>query len=157
MSDLVERVEHSIVSRHLLKPREKLLVAVSGGLDSAVLLELLHRLSSRHGWRLLVAHFNHQLRGKSSDADERLVRRSARRLQLSIAIDRADVKGLAKRERISIEMAARQLRHEFLARTARRCRLGSVALAHQADDQVELFFLRLFRVRSLFCFQGNTW
>src|SRR6266542_3937888 len=94
---LIERVERTIVSRHLLKPREKVLVAASGGLDSAVLVNLLHRLSSRHGWRLLVAHFNHQLRGQSSDADERLVRRSARRLRLSFVIDRADVKGFAER------------------------------------------------------------
>lgn len=145
VSELIERVERSIVTRRLLRPREKLLVAVSGGLDSAVLLNLLQRLSPHHGWRLIVAHFNHQLRGQSSDADEALVRKSARRLQLPIEVDRADVKGLAVREKISIEMAARRLRHEFFARTARRHRIGSVALAHQADDQVELFFLRVFR------------
>jgi tRNA(Ile)-lysidine synthase len=58
---------------------------------------------------------------------------------------RADVAGTARAERISLEMAGRKLRHDFLARTARRFRIPAIALAHHADDQVELFFLRLLR------------
>ncbi|MCI0538124.1 MAG: tRNA lysidine(34) synthetase TilS [Verrucomicrobiales bacterium] len=145
MSNLIERVERTIRSRDLVKEGEKLLVAVSGGLDSMVLLSLLHRLAPRHGWQLQVAHFNHRLRGKNSAADERWVRNSAKRLRIPAVTDRDDARAFAEREKISIEMAARRLRHEFLARTARRHRIRSVALAHQADDQVELFFLRLFR------------
>jgi len=110
-----------------------------------VLLTLLHRLGARHKWSLRLAHFNHQLRGKASDADEQFVRRVARRLDLPIAVARADTKAFACQKKMSLEMAARRLRHEFLARTARSQRVRRVALAHHADDQVELFFLRLFR------------
>ncbi|HWF18839.1 MAG TPA: ATP-binding protein, partial [Verrucomicrobiae bacterium] len=80
MSDtgkLVEQVEQSIAQRRLFRRGESILVAVSGGLDSMVLLHLLARMAEEQGWRLTVAHFNHQLRGRSSDADERLVERTA--------------------------------------------------------------------------------
>ena len=92
-----------------------------------------------------MAHFNHRLRGTASDADERLVRREAARLGLPFVSERADVAGHARRTGLSLEMAARQLRHEFLARAARRLKIKTVALAHHADDQVELFLLRLLR------------
>ena len=110
-----------------------------------VLLHLLDGLRRRHGGRLAVAHFNHRLRGTASDADERLVRREAARLGLPFVSERADVAGHARRTGLSLEMAARQLRHEFLARAARRLKIKTVALAHHADDQVELFLLRLLR------------
>jgi tRNA(Ile)-lysidine synthase len=124
---------------------ETVLVAVSGGLDSVVLLHILYRLSAKFHWRLTVAHFNHRLRGTESDADERFVRTTAQRLKLKCVVENADVGALARREGMSVEMAARQVRHEFLARTARQLKISKVALAHHADDQVELFFLRLFR------------
>ncbi|HEX3989088.1 MAG TPA: tRNA lysidine(34) synthetase TilS [Verrucomicrobiae bacterium] len=121
------------------------MIAVSGGVDSMVLLRALHELSDAHGWKLAVAHFNHQLRVRAADADERLVGKIAKALKLPFVAGRGDVRGLARRQGISLEMAGRQLRHEFLASTARARRIPSVALAHHADDQVELFFLRVFR------------
>jgi tRNA(Ile)-lysidine synthase len=142
---LIQRVEASIRERHLLRAGQSVLVAVSGGVDSMVLLDVLVRLASKHRWRLHVAHFNHQLRGRASDADERLVRTTAKRLRLAFVGGRADVRQLAREQKVSIEMAARQARHEFLAGAARERRIKVVALAHHADDQVELFFLRLLR------------
>jgi tRNA(Ile)-lysidine synthase len=124
---------------------QALLIAVSGGVDSMALLEVLVRLARKQRWRLHVAHFNHQLRGRASDADERLVRATAKRLRLPFTSGRADVRRLARDQKVSIEMAARQVRHEFLARAARACGIKTIALAHHSDDQVELFFLRLLR------------
>jgi tRNA(Ile)-lysidine synthase len=145
VSKLIDRVEHNILSRQLLKSGQEILVAVSGGVDSMTLLVVLNRLASRHGWRLAVAHFNHRLRGRQAGADERFVRKQAGLLALPFVSESGDVKALAISRKLSIEMAARRLRHEFLARTARKLRIRSVALAHHGDDQVELFFLRLFR------------
>jgi len=110
-----------------------------------VLLHVLYKLAPRHGWDLTAAHLNHQLRGRSSDADERMVRRTAQGLRVPLVAGREAVAELARSRKLSLEMAARQLRHGFLARTARRRHIPTVALAHHADDQVELFFLRLFR------------
>src|SRR5271165_2668493 len=110
-----------------------------------VLLHVLHELSREARWKLTVAHLNHQLRGASSLADERLVRRTAKDLKLPVVVGRADVRAFGKARKLSVEMAARKLRHDFLARAAVQRKIPSVALAHQMDDQLELFFLRLLR------------
>ncbi|HEY5041382.1 MAG TPA: tRNA lysidine(34) synthetase TilS [Verrucomicrobiae bacterium] len=145
MSEFLQRVESEIHSRRLLLRGQKILVAVSGGADSMVLLHVLNSLAKKNRWKISVAHFNHQLRGRASEADEKLVRRTAKKLRLRFLTGRADVKESAVRSKISVEMAARKLRHEFFARTAREQKIFAVALAHHADDQVELFFLRLLR------------
>lgn len=110
-----------------------------------VLLAVLQELAADFDWKLFVAHFNHQLRGRASDGDERLVRLAAKNLDLPFHAGRGDVKQVATDQGISIEMAARQMRHNFLAQTARRVKCPVIAVAHHADDQVELFFLRLLR------------
>ncbi|MGD0745797.1 MAG: tRNA lysidine(34) synthetase TilS, partial [Verrucomicrobiota bacterium] len=129
----------------LLEHGRKILVAVSGGLDSMVLLHVFHALAPQWRWRPTVAHFNHQLRGRSSDADEKLVRQTAGAMKLPFVAGSANVRAFATKSKLSVEMAARKLRHEFFARLARERQIHEVALAHHADDQVELFFLRLLR------------
>jgi len=145
VTDLLQRVEENIQNRRLLERGQTILVAVSGGLDSMALLHSLHKLSSRHQWKLTIAHFNHQLRGRSSDADEKLVRKTAAAMRLPFVAGRANVKEFAQQSKTSVEMAARKLRHDFFARVARERKIRVVALAHHADDQVELFFLRILR------------
>jgi tRNA(Ile)-lysidine synthase len=145
VTDLLQRVENSIQNRRLLKRGRKILVAVSGGLDSMVLLHALEKLSSRQKWKLGVAHLNHKLRGRASDADEKLVRKTAAAMKLSFVAERANVKAFVQKSKLSLEMAARKLRHEFFARIAREGKIQTIVLAHHADDQVELFFLRLLR------------
>jgi tRNA(Ile)-lysidine synthase len=145
VSELTDQVEQNISTRRLFRPGQLILVAVSGGVDSMVLLHVLRELAPNHRWQLTVAHLNHQLRGRSSVADERLVRRTAQKLKLPTAVERADVRQLALAQRLSLEMAGRKLRHDFLARAAGRWRIASIALAHHANDQIELFFLRLLR------------
>ena len=110
-----------------------------------VLLHGLNALAAGYGWKISVAHFNHQLRGRASAADEKLVRTAAAKLGLPFHVARADVKTFASQAKLSIEMAARKLRHEFLAHVAREQKISTIALAHHADDQAELFFLRVLR------------
>ncbi len=121
------------------------MVAVSGGVDSMVLLDVLRQLAEVDGFMIAVAHFNHQLRGRASELDEKLVQKYCAQHGLRFEAGRGDVKALAKEKKISIEMAARELRLNFLRKTAKRLKCGQVVLAHHADDQVELFFIRLFR------------
>lgn len=122
-----------------------------------LLLHALHSLSSAHQWKMVVVHFNHRLRGKAADADEALVRNSAAKLGLRCVAGRADVAKAAKGRGISVEMAGRDLRHQFFARTARKLGVFTVAVAHHADDQVELFFLRLLRGTSSGGLGGMQW
>lgn len=145
VSDLVEQVRQTILEKRLLRPGQAVVLAVSGGLDSMVMLHLLARLSGEHQWRLVVAHLNHGLRGRESDADQAFVRAAAAQLGLPFVTKRVAVTRHAQQRNLSVEMAARQLRHQFLARTAPACGAATVALAHHADDQVETFFLRLLR------------
>jgi tRNA(Ile)-lysidine synthase len=157
VSEFLQRAESEIQSRRLLLRGQKILVAVSGGVDSMVLLRVLHSLAQKYRWQISVAHFNHQLRGRASDADEKLVRMTAKRNQLKFCGGHADVKKFAAQLKISLEMAARKLRHEFFVRVAREQKTSVVALAHHADDQVELFFLRLLRGAGGEGLSGMKW
>ena len=134
-----------MAGRQLVARGEALLVAVSGGADSMVLLEVLRRVAPEHDWRLAMAHFNHRLRGAESEADAALVREVAANWGLPLFEESWRYEEDFRVGRHGREMAARLARHEFLARAAAVSGCRTVALAHHADDQAELFFLRLFR------------
>lgn len=142
--ELIEEVSDSITRHGLLPPKSTCLVAVSGGLDSMCLLQILSRLSSASGWQLVVAHFDHQLRRESAQ-DEEFVRGEAARLGLPFHSSSADVSAHAKAAGLSIEMAGRELRHRFLAEIAIERGAQRVAVAHHRDDQIETIWLRLLR------------
>ncbi len=111
-----------------------------------VLLRLMAEMAPEHHWQLAVAHFNHQLRGRASDADETFVKQTAHSLGLRCITGRWNKVTRQKRiKQVGLEMAAREARLSFLGRAAAKFHCEAVALAHHADDQVELFFLRLLR------------
>lgn len=121
-----------------------LVVAVSGGMDSVVLLHLLRHISITRPLTLQVAHLDHQIRSESS-ADAAFVRRMCDRWQLPCVIECCHVPALAEQGGISLEMAGRQARRDFLQRVACHCGADVIALGHHQDDQVETFLLRLVR------------
>ena len=143
--ELWQRVGKVMTARRLVARGGALLVAVSGGADSMVLLAVVQRLTEQNAWRLGVAHFNHRLRGAESDADAALVRSVAEQQGLPLFEESWRHEEDSRVGRHGKEMAARLARHEFLARAAAQFGGHTVALAHHADDQAELFFLRLFR------------
>jgi tRNA(Ile)-lysidine synthase len=118
------------------------LVGVSGGRDSVA---LLHYLIEAGYKNLIVCHLNHQLRGRSSTADARFVEKLAGKCDLNIEVAATNVRALAKKEKISMEAAAREARYKFFAETARRRKCKTIFLAHHADDLVETFLINLFR------------
>ncbi len=120
-------------------------LAVSGGLDSMVLLRSLSLLAPVMEWRLNVAHYNHQLRGEASDADQQLVLETAQKLGLEFHCGSGDVRSCATQAGISIEMAARELRYDFLGKMAADVGANFIVTAHHADDQVEQLWMRLLR------------
>ncbi len=130
---------------HFLKAyptKHRYLVGVSGGLDSTVLLHLLHRL----GYQSLIAvHLNHGLRRRESGADAAFVKRLAKRLDCELQSERQDLARQAAARKLSLETAAREARYRYFAEVARRRRCRSLFLAHHADDQVETVLMRLFR------------
>lgn len=125
-------------------PSQRYLIGVSGGRDSVALLHLLVDLGYR---RLIVCHLNHQLRGRSSDADARFVEKLA--ADFDFELDSADVRVLARKKKMSVETAAREARYSFFAKVAKRRRCRTIFLAHHADDLVETFLINLLRGAGL--------
>ena len=122
------------------------LCAVSGGLDSMCLLDLLDRWCREREANIAAAHFNHHLRGAASDRDERFVRDWCAAHDIPFVSGDGDVKGFALSEGLSVEEAARELRYAFLRREA--AKLGPRAriyTAHHADDQAETVLFNLIR------------
>ncbi|HQY26603.1 MAG TPA: tRNA lysidine(34) synthetase TilS [Thermoflexales bacterium] len=121
----------------------RVVVAVSGGADSIALLDILVRLDDRLS--VVIAHFNHQLRGTASDQDAFSVEAAALARGLPFRLGGADVAAAASRAKQSIEVAARQARYAFLAGIAAAEGARWIATAHHADDQAETVLLRLLR------------
>jgi len=142
MASIIDTVGASV--KDLIPKDSGVLIAVSGGVDSMLLMHVLHQLAAKHSWRLVVAHFNHKLRGSASDADQRLAQKSAKQLKLKISTASWGPDPAAVKE-YGLEMAARNARLSFLDKAARRHRCTYVATGHHRDDQVETFFWRLFR------------
>ena len=127
-------------------PDARYLIGVSGGRDSVALLHWLINLGYK---KLIVCHLNHQLRGRSSDADARFVEKLAAKYGVNFELGAANVRALAKKKKMSIETAAREARYSFFAKVAKGQRRGTIFLAHHADDLVETFLLNLFRGAGL--------
>jgi tRNA(Ile)-lysidine synthase len=146
MLALAERVDRTILRHSLLPPGARVLVALSGGADSTALACLLVELARGRGFQVVgAAHFNHRLRGASSDEDERFCQRLAAQLGIAWRSASGDAQSFAVSGGLSLEDACRQLRYEFLGRAARELAATHVALGHTRDDQAETVLLQLFR------------
>jgi len=126
---------------------DRILLAVSGGADSTALLYAMHALV-REGVlkaELLCAHLNHGLRDAEADADEQFVIDQTAELKLGVRTRRLDVRGVARRNKLSIETAARHLRLEALKDIAAKEGCDRIATAHQKNDNAETILQRLAR------------
>jgi len=139
----------ALLSKDHLRPGQRIGVAVSGGADSVALLLLLLEFREKLGFVPCVVHFNHQLRGRASDADQKFVANLASKYQLDIFIANEDVAALAKRQRRNLEDAARRARYSFFERLAVEQKLDRVAVAHTADDQAETVLAHILRGAGL--------
>jgi tRNA(Ile)-lysidine synthase len=147
---LVQKTLDSVRRLELLKPGDRVGVAVSGGADSVALLRLLLELRSVIGIVLSVVHFNHKLRGPESDEDEAFVAALAREFQLEFLASSGDVTVEAAANRLSIETAAREMRYDFFRSLLTSSADGStgldkIATGHTLDDQAETVLMRVLR------------
>src|SRR5438105_7517384 len=133
----------------MLRPGDRVGVAVSGGADSVALLRLLLELRGKLGIVLSLVHFNHKLRGKASDTDEKFVAQLAARHGLELHSASVEVAKKAKKERANIEDAARRARYDYFRSLAESGACKRVAVAHTADDQAETVLAHLLRGTGL--------
>lgn len=125
-----------------LSPDGRYLVGVSGGRDSVA---LLHWLVQSDCENLIVCHLNHRLRGAASDRDAKFVEKFVEKFDVDLETGSADVRALAKKQKLSIEAAGREARYKFFAKVAKSRDARTIFLAHHADDLVETFLINLFR------------
>jgi tRNA(Ile)-lysidine synthase len=143
---LLAAISRTIRRWHLADAGTRVVVALSGGADSVALAHLLRQLETAGELTIAgLAHFNHQLRGETSDRDERFCVSLADLLGVPILVEREDVRLRAARERRSVEHAAHAARHAFFDRARVHFGADVVAVGHTRDDQAETFLLRLLR------------
>src|SRR5438445_4331611 len=149
LSKLVRSLLACMQSKELLRPGDRVGVAVSGGADSVALLLLLLELRKKLGIVLSVVHFNHKLRGKASDADEAFVAKLAAKHGLDFHSASVYVAKKAKDERANLEDAARRARHDYFRSLVEAGTCTRIAVAHTANDQAETVLAHLLRGTGL--------
>ncbi|GLI34465.1 tRNA lysidine(34) synthetase TilS [Desulforhabdus amnigena] len=146
LSNFQKRALDYIRQEKLIETGSHLLIAVSGGPDSVALLHILHVLQQvLNLTRLTALHFDHRLRGKESEGDRAFVEKLAANLRVPLVCRSEDVLAYQRQHALSLEMAARELRHRFFYDLQVRLDAQRIALGHTANDQAEEILLRLFR------------
>jgi tRNA(Ile)-lysidine synthase len=152
---ITEKFKHYINTEHLFSPKDGLLLAVSGGLDSVVLCELCRQA----GFDFVIAHCNFQLRGEESDGDEKFVESLAKKYEVQFFLKRFDAQNYADQHKLSIQVAARELRYNWFKELTNKetasnleaqsspSGAGGLLLltAHHADDNIETILMNFFK------------
>lgn len=141
---MLSRVKTTIEKYGMLRPKERVVVGVSGGADSICLLHVLLELQE-YGTDIVVAHLDHGIRGKEAKRDSLFVKKAAESLGLKFEPGEADVPRFKKESKMTLEEAARVLRYKFLEETRKKYRADKIATAHTLDDQAETVLMRLIR------------
>ncbi|KAA6435758.1 tRNA lysidine(34) synthetase TilS [Rufibacter glacialis] len=142
---MLEKVSNYITTHQLATPETRVLAAVSGGLDSVVLADVLHRLKLPFA----VLHCNFGLRGEESDADELFVRKLAKQYDAPFYSEQFQTQAFAQQEGISTQMAARTLRYQWFEQMRQQLGYDVIATAHHQSDALETVLLNLVRGTGL--------
>ncbi len=146
---LVRVINQYVKKRHLFGTGAKIVVGVSGGVDSMVLLHYLAEVRQQFRLRITVAHVNYRLRGAASDADERLVKKTAARFGFPFRSRRIDLKKNRKRGNGSLQESAREIRYSFFESVRNSAGADVVMTAHHADDNAETMLFHFLRGTGL--------
>ena len=142
---LFNTVEKTITVHGMLKPKDSVVVGVSGGPDSVALLHILLKFAPRFSLRLGIAHLNHCLRQYESDKDAKFVESLAKAFDLPCYVQKRDVRRYQIENKLSLEEAARAVRYNFLNTIAKTNQYDKIALGHHADDNTEVVLMNLLR------------
>jgi tRNA(Ile)-lysidine synthase len=144
MPNLIKKIQNHIFANSLFERQAKIVLGISGGPDSACLLDIFSKLQKKYALELSIAHVNYHLRKKDSDRDEQFVEKLAEKYNLSLDILEAKVEGKDKSEE-----SLRLVRYAFFEEVRKENKFDLIAVAHNADDQAETVLLRLIRGTGL--------
>lgn len=142
MSNLVKKIQNTAFQNSLWQKGSKVVLGVSGGPDSVCLLDMLAGLAPKYDLKLIIAHVNYSLRGVDSERDEKFVRSLAEKYGVLVVVLKPKVRKISENE-------LRDIRYEFFESVRNKNNFDWIAVAHNADDQVETFLMRLIRGSGL--------
>ncbi len=154
MKKLEQKVLRFIEQNKLISAGDKILVAFSGGPDSVFALHFLEKFKRKYKIDLRAVHFNHRLRGKESDADEIFSKEFCKNRSIPFEVIKLKVKSFSKKNKISIEEAARNLRYNNLQQLAEKTLSTKIVTAHNQSDNTETILLNLFSGTGFSGFSG---
>lgn len=145
---MLDKVRNTVKRFGMLNSGDTVVIGVSGGVDSVVLLHILASLSEEYKLSIIAAHLNHGLRGKESDRDEAFVKKLANKLGIKFTHKRVDINALLKKGD-SLQDIAREVRYAFFEDVAKRSKADRIATGHNLDDQAETMIIRFLRGAGL--------
>lgn len=151
------KVLNTIKEFNLIDNEDNVVVGVSGGPDSMVLLYLLLHAKKHMDFNILVAHVNHGVRGDEALEDEQFVRRKAKELNLPYFSTNVDMVAYGQKHKISHEEAGRELRYGFFRSILKQNNGGKIAVAHNMNDQAETLLMRIMRGTGIDGLNGMTY
>ena len=134
-----------IDGNNIFEKNEKVLIALSGGADSVFLLAFLLKFKRRLGIELSAFHLNHKLRGKAADQEEKFCADLCKKNKIEFHSVSRNIKTIARKKKISIEEAGREIRYSELLKTAEKYKADKIATAHNASDNVETILLNFIK------------
>jgi tRNA(Ile)-lysidine synthase len=147
--DFIGKVRATVKRFWMLQDGDRVIVGVSGGVDSVVLLHVLTVLRDDYDLSLVVAHLDHGIRGEESRREADFVRELAHGMGLPFETMLVDVQAVARKRRISLQEAARGARYRFYEEVRKKHEAQKVALGQTADDQAETVLMRMIRGAGL--------
>lgn len=162
--DFLKQFQQYIKQQNLFQPKDKLLLAVSGGVDSVVLCEL----CKQAGYHFTIAHCNFQLRGEESERDENFVKELGERYNVEVLVKKFDTNKFAAENKLSIQVAARELRYDWFNEVVTKmksdlrlksskaplCGVGGLLTAHHANDNIETLLMNFFKGTGIIGLHG---
>ncbi len=145
MPSFIKKIQNFAHYNDLWQKNAKILIGVSGGADSVCLFHVLLYLSKKYNFSLHIAHINYNLRGKDSDADEKLVKALAHDNNIEISV----LQEKKPQKKANLENSLREIRYDFFEKIRKKIDFDYIAIAHNQDDQAETVLFRLFRGSGL--------
>ncbi len=151
---IIQKVKKTLIKNNLVTERDRVLIGLSGGADSVFLLYALKTISEEVGFEIGACHIEHGIRGSESVRDMQFSENLCKSLNVPFYAKQFDVPAVSKKERISVETAARDVRYAYFDEVSKKYGFNLIATAHHKDDKAETILMNILRGCSLRGYAG---